>query len=532
METIIKYPVGYQDFKEIRKGNFLYVDKTDLIYRLVSSSKYVFLSRPRRFGKSLLTSTLHYYLAGCKELFTGLAMEKLEKDWIQYPVLHFDLGRVKEFTIDRLCLALNDMLDANEATYGITTSGSPGRRLDLLISEIFRKTGRPVVLLVDEYDGPIMDVLYQPDMLLEVRKVMREFYASLKANDSKLKFVFITGVSTFSQMGIFSELNNLDVITNSNDYASICGITEQELRDNFTQGIAKLAQARQWTTEEALAQLKDKYDGYHFTEDLADIYNPFSLIKALKESKMGNYWFDTGTSSALVRAFRQYVGNFTIELDKIDSQEWMYQSQFVCSLEDRARIIPLLYQTGYLTIKDYDVKMDQYLLGMPNAEVRVGLLKNLLPLFTEIDAYDMENFAGRASIDLRDGNIDHAMEILQSVLKSIPYGKNEAAIFSDLQATEQYYHNLYHLFFKMLCNQVNSEVRNSTGSTDVVITTPRFVYVVEIKINSKVKVALDQIDKKGYAVPYLAGERTVYKVGVNFSTETRTLSEWKVVKVN
>jgi hypothetical protein len=459
-------------------------------------------------------------------------MEKLEKDWIQYPVLHFDLGRVKEFTIDRLCLALNDMLDANEATYGITTSGSPGRRLDLLISEIFRKTGRPVVLLVDEYDGPIMDVLYQPDMLLEVRKVMREFYASLKANDSKLKFVFITGVSTFSQMGIFSELNNLDVITNSNDYASICGITEQELRDNFTQGIAKLAQARQWTTEEALAQLKDKYDGYHFTEDLADIYNPFSLIKALKESKMGNYWFDTGTSSALVRAFRQYVGNFTIELDKIDSQEWMYQSQFVCSLEDRARIIPLLYQTGYLTIKDYDVKTDQYLLGMPNAEVRVGLLKNLLPLFTEIDAYDMENFAGRASSDLRDGNIDHAMEILQSVLKSIPYGKNEAAIFSDLQATEQYYHNLYHLFFKMLCNQVNSEVRNSTGSTDVVITTPRFVYVVEIKINSKVKVALDQIDKKGYAVPYLAGERAVYKIGVNFSTETRTLSEWKVVKAN
>jgi hypothetical protein len=210
----------------------------------------------------------------------------------------------------------------------------------------------------------------------------------------------------------------------------------------------------------------------------------------------------------------------------------MYQSQFVCSLEDRARIIPLLYQTGYLTIKDYDVKTDQYLLGMPNAEVRVGLLKNLLPLFTEIDAYDMENFAGRASSDLRDGNIDHAMEILQSVLKSIPYGKNEAAIFSDLQATEQYYHNLYHLFFKMLCNQVNSEVRNSTGSTDVVITTPRFVYVVEIKINSKVKVALDQIDKKGYAVPYLAGERAVYKIGVNFSTETRTLSEWKVVKAN
>jgi hypothetical protein len=532
METEVLYPVGLQDFKRIREGNFLYVDKTALVYKLVRTSTYVFLSRPRRFGKSLLTSTLHYYLAGCKELFTGLAMEKLEKDWIQYPVLHFDLGRLKELTVDELRQELNEMLNKYDKAFNLTTAGTPGGRLDRLIQGAYEQTGQQVVVLIDEYDAPIMDALHQPDRLLEVRKVMRNFYASLKANDSKLKFVFITGVSTFSQMGIFSELNNLDVITNSNDYATICGITEQELRDNFTQGIAKLAQARQWTTEEALAQLKDKYDGYHFTKSMVDVYNPFSLIKALKESDTGNYWFDTGTSSALVRAFRQYVGNFTIELDKIDSQEWMYQSQFVCSLEDRARIIPLLYQTGYLTIKDYDVKMDQYLLGMPNAEVRVGLLKNLLPLFTEIDAYDMENFAGRASIDLRDGNIDHAMEILQSVLKSIPYGKNEAAIFSDLQATEQYYHNLYHLFFKMLCNQVNSEVRNSTGSTDVVITTPRFVYVVEIKINSKVKVALDQIDKKGYAVPYLAGERTVYKVGVNFSTETRTLSEWKVVKVN
>jgi hypothetical protein len=346
-----------------------------------------------------------------------------------------------------------------------------------------------------------------------------------------LKFVFLTGVSTFSQMGIFSELNNLDVITNSNDYAAICGITEQELRDNFMPGIEKMAQTRQWTTEEALAQLKDKYDGYHFTETMVDIYNPFSVIKALKESKPGNYWFDTGTSASLVNALQRYVGDFNLELDKIDAGEWMNQSQFVCSLEDRARIIPLLYQTGYLTIKEYNLRTDQYLLGMPNAEVRVGLLKNLLPLFTEVEADDMENFAGRASADLRDGNIDHAMEILRSVLKSIPYGKNETAIFSDLQTTEQYYHNLYHLFFKMLSNRVNSEVRNSTGSTDVVITTPRYVYVVEIKIDTKVEVALNQIDEKGYAVPYMAGEQAVYKVGVAFSTKEKTLSEWKVVEL-
>jgi hypothetical protein len=532
METeFIKYPVGLQNFKRIREGGFLYVDKTALIYRLVNTSAYVFLSRPRRFGKSLLTSTLHYYFEGCKELFEGLAMEQLEKDWIQYPVLHFDLGQVKEFTIERLQEALNDMLDANEKPFGVTTSGTPGRRLKMLTSELYQKTGRQVVLLIDEYDAPIMDVLHKPDMLREVRNVMREFYASLKANERYLKFVFITGVSTFSQMGIFSELNNLDVITNSNDYAAICGITEQELRGNFSQGIEKMAQARQCTTEETLAQLKDKYDGYHFTKSMVDIYNPFSLIKALKESDLGNYWFDTGTSVSLVNALRRYVGDFTLELDKIDAGEWMAQNQFVRSLEDRAKIIPLLYQTGYLTIKDYDLREDQYLLGMPNAEVRVGLLKNLLPLFSEVDSDDMESFAGRASRALRDGNIDRAMEILRSVLKSIPYGNDEQKIYGNIEDTERYFHNLYHLFFRMLSDQVNSEVRNSTGATDVVITTPRYVYVVEIKIDAKVEVALNQIDEKGYAVPHMAGEQAVYKVGVIFSTKEKTLSEWKVVEL-
>jgi hypothetical protein len=332
-------------------------------------------------------------------------------------------------------------------------------------------------------------------------------------------------------MGIFSELNNLDVITNSSDYAAICGITEQELRDNFSRGIEKMAQARQWTTEETLAQLKDKYDGYHFTKSMVDIYNPFSLIKALKESDLGNYWFDTGTSASLVSALQRYVGNFKLDLADIDSGRWFSDSEFLNSLEDRANIIPLLYQTGYLTIKAYDSNNELYVLGMPNAEVRVGLLKNLLPLYIDAQSNDFSTPARMASTDLRNGNIDHAMEILRSVLKSIPYGKNETAIFSDLQTTEQYYHNLYHLFFKLLCNRVNSEVRNSTGATDVVITTPRFVYVVEIKIDAKVEVALNQIDEKGYAVPYMAGEQAVYKVGVVFSTKEKTLSEWKVVEL-
>jgi hypothetical protein len=346
-----------------------------------------------------------------------------------------------------------------------------------------------------------------------------------------LKFVFLTGVSTFSQMGIFSELNNLDVITNSNDYATICGITEQELRDNFMPGIEKMAQACMCTEEEALARLKDKYDGYHFSKSMVDIYNPFSLIKALKESDCGNYWFDTGTSASLVNALQNYVGDFSLDLTDIDSGKWFEQGDFVRSLEDHANIIPLLYQTGYLTIKGYDEDNELYTLGMPNAEVRVGLLKNLLPLYIDAQSSEVSTPAKMASTDLRNGNIDHAMEILRSVLKSIPYGKNETTIFSDLQTTEQYYHNLYHLFFKMLSNRVNSEVSNFTGSTDVVITTPRFVYIVEIKIDTKVEVALNQIDEKGYAVPYMAGEQAVYKVGVAFSTKEKTLSEWKVVEL-
>jgi hypothetical protein len=454
----------------------------------------------------------------------------LEKDWIQYPVLHFDMGQVKEFTIDDLRLALNDMLNENEEPYGITTSGTPGRRLNLLISEAYRKTGHPVALLIDEYDGPMMDVLHQPDKLQEVRKVMREFYASLKANDRKLKFVFITGVSTFSQMGIFSELNNLEKISSVDEYATICGITEQELKDNFKTGIGCLAEKEECTTEEMLNRLKDKYDGYHFSEELVDIYNPFSLLNAFKYSKMDDYWFDSGTSSTLVQAIKHYVGDFQQELDRIEDKVWMNQSEFTRSLEDHAQLIPLLYQSGYLTIKEYNKKKKLYILDYPNAEVRIGLLKNLLPLFSIANPDTTVNAASLASTALREGDIDAAMNNLRSLLKSIPYGKNEPKILQDMEATEEHYQKFFFLYYRMMCDQVHAEVRNSTGATDVTITTPNYIYVVELKINSTPEMALQQIDEKGYAVPFMDGKRAVYKIGVNFSTETRTISEWKVVE--
>jgi hypothetical protein len=431
----ILYPVGCQDFAKIRKQGMLYVDKTAFIYEMVKSYGYVFLSRPRRFGKTLLTSTLHYYLSGRKDLFTGLAIEKQEKDWIQYLVLHFDLSRTKELTPDELRQELNEMLNDYDELFGVKTKGAPGNRLDRLIQTAHRQTGHPAVVLIDEYDAPIMDALHEPDRLSEVRKVMRNFYTSLKANDSILKFVFITGVSTFSQMGIFSELNNLNKITNDDKYAAICGITEQELKDNFKQGIKHLAEEEECTPEEMLAILKDKYDGYHFTEAFVDIYNPFSLLNAFDKNKLGDYWFDSGTSTTLVRALERYVGNFQKELNKIEKKEWMNVSQFTRSLEDHATLIPLLYQSGYLTIKAYNKKEKSYLLDYPNAEVRVGLLKNLLPLFSSVDPDDTANAALRASIALREGDIETAMNHLRSLLKSIPYGNLEPKIFSTQERT-------------------------------------------------------------------------------------------------
>jgi hypothetical protein len=378
----------------------------------------------------------------------------------------------------------------------------------------------------------MMDVLYQPDMLLEVRKVMREFYASLKANDSKLKFVFITGVSTFSQMGIFSELNNLKKISSADKYATICGITEQELKDNFKIGIESLAEVEECTPEEMLARLKDKYDGYHFSDALIDIYNPFSLLNAFDLNKVGDYWFESGTSTTLIRAFKQYVGDFQQELDRIENKVWMSLSDFTQPLEDNSTLIPLLYQTGYLTIKEYDKEDKVYLLDFPNGEVRIGLLKNLLPFYSNANPGDTANAALRASTALRKGNIDKAMENLRSLLKSIPYGKNEPKILQDMEATEEHYQKFFFLYYRMMCDLVHAEVRNSTGATDVTITTPNYIYVVELKINSTPEMALQQIDEKGYAVPFMDGKRAVYKIGVNFSTETRTISEWKVVEAN
>jgi hypothetical protein len=521
------YPIGIQDFSEIRSHNAIYVDKTELIYKLVSGSKFVFLSRPRRFGKSLLSSTIQYYFEGRKELFTGLAMEHLEREWVEHPVLHFDLSTAKGKPMPAMEENLSIQLARFEARYGVTEKASTlGNRLDVLIHAAYDKTGRNVVILIDEYDAPILDVMHDDEKREEVRALLREFYSPLKAYDRLLRFVFITGISMFSQLSIFSELNNLEIISKSKEYASICGITKQELIDNFQYGIAQLSETLKCTEAEAIQKLTDRYDGYHFTGESDGLFNPFSLLNAFKNTALDSYWYASGTPKFLIEMLRKYQNEGLFSIEMLDSIESVDASDFESPLEMQTGPLPLLYQAGYLTIKDYDAESDVYTLTIPNSEVRVGLLKNLLPLYAEIR--NVSSVVSRASTAFRKGDIDIAMQLLQSMLASIPFMRGDKDILADAEKTEAHYHIIFYFFFRMLNNEVYAEVRNARGATDVTIFTPKYIYVVEIKIDSTTDVALQQIKDKGYETPYLTDNRKLIKVGVNFSTSTRTIDSWSV----
>jgi hypothetical protein len=525
------YPVGIQSFAKLRALNAIYVDKTDLVYKMAHTSTTVFLSRPRRFGKSLLTSTLQCYFEGRKELFAGLAIEKLEKDWCKYPVFRFDLSVSKSVPADDLARSIGLLLYDYEELYGRNElEVTVGERLTGLIKRAYNKTGKPVVVLIDEYDAPMLEVLHNKEEMEKVRKIMREFYSPLKACDDYLRFVFITGISMFSQLSIFSELNNLDIISRSKDYATICGVTEKELLDNFQYGIETLASRQNCSADEMRAQLKDKYDGYHFCADSEGVFNPFSLLNAFKQNELGSYWFRSGTPRSLVEMLRKYQQNGNFNLDSLENSDPVVAEKFESPLESETGPIPLLYQAGYLTIKKYESARSAYILGIPNSEVRVGLLQNLLPLFSSIsanEAIDVRSVADFTSTALRDGDVAEAMRQFQSVLASIPFMKGDKDILADAAKTEAHYHIIFYFFFRMLSNEVYAEVRNAVGATDVTIKTPRYIYIVEIKIDASATVALQQIDAKGYATPYLADGRQIVKIGVNFSTATRTISEWQ-----
>ena len=520
---MVNYPIGIQTFSEIRNNDFLYIDKTKYIYEITHPGKYVFLSRPRRFGKSLLTSTFDSYFRGCKDLFKGLAIEKLEKDWTEYPVLHFDLSDIKKGTVEDFEENVNSSLASMEEEFGIAnTSDSPGTRLKDLVERIYKKTGKQVVLLFDEYDAPLLTVLHNPERLETMRTELQSFYSPIKKLDPYLRFVFITGITKFSQLSIFPQLNNLNNISMLPQYAAICGITREELVDNFQEGIEALGEENDMTPEQVLAQLERTYDGYHFARKGPGVYNPFSLLSSMTNKDFNNYWFSTGTPTFLVNMMRK----FHTDLTEIDGSTAL-QEDFDAPTENMHNVLPLFYQSGYLTIKGYNPRSGMYTLGYPNEEVKVGLMRILIPFYVQSDPVPASNACWDISEALLDDDIDKALTAARSYFASIPYQENT---LKDAPTTEGHFTAMLYVMFSFLNRYVYSQVRNAKGRLDILIKTDTTIYVMELKLDGDLDKALKQIDEKDYTIPYQSDGRKVVKVAINFSTEERTIKEWKIEK--
>ena len=519
---MVYYPIGIQTFSEIRTKGFLYVDKTQYVYDACHPGKFVFLSRPRRFGKSLLTSTFDAYFSGRKELFKGLAIEKLETEWKHYPVLHFSLASAKRGTVEDLDSLIQYQLGSAEEEYGIEDRDSLNItiRFRRLVEDIYRKTGTQVVVLIDEYDAPLLTVLHDSDKLEPMRTELQSFYSPLKDLDPYLRFVFITGISKFSQLSIFSQINNLKNISMNPKYASICGITEREMMDNFQEGIAELGKANNLTKDEVLAKLKFKYDGYHFAYHSEGVYNPFSLLSAMDDSAFNNYWFSTGTPTFLVKMMKR----FHTDLTKLDGSE-AGADDFDAPTENMHSVLPLFYQSGYLTIKGYDPILSNYTLGYPNEEVKVGLMHALLPFYVVKDPVEARAAAGKMYLALRKDDIGEALEAARTFFAGIPY---QEGTLQDAPTSEGHFTAMLYVMFSFLNVYVYTQVRTAKGRMDILMKTDTTIYVMELKLDGTVEEALKQIDDKGYAIPYEADGRRIVKVGIRFSSEERTITEWKI----
>ena len=519
METLQRlYPIGIQTFSEIREKNYLYIDKTEYVYRMTHFAKYVFLSRPRRFGKSLLASTLHSYFSGRKDLFQGLAMERLEKDWIEYPVLHFDMSTAKHVDKEQLLQELNLKLSEYEGVYGKGQEEiNPNQRLMGLIKRAYEQTGRQVVVLIDEYDAPLLDVVHEKENLGVLRNIMRNFYSPLKACDPYLKYVFLTGITKFSQLSIFSELNNIKNISLDEPYAAICGITEDEMLTQMKEDMERLAAKLNIPSEEVLLKLKENYDGYHFTYPSPDIYNPFSLLNAFADGKFGSYWFGSGTPTYLIKMLEK----FGVEPSEIGNNH-AEVSAFDAPTETMTDIIPLLYQSGYITIKDYDESIDLYTLDIPNKEVRLGLMKSLLPNYVASKTRETTTMVAYLSRDIRNDDMDSALRRLQTFLSTIPYCDNTRY--------EGHYQQMFYIIFSLLGSFVDVEVRTPRGRVDVVLRTKATLYVMELKLDKTAGEAMEQINLKNYPERFALCGLPVVKVAINFDSERCTIGDWIIEK--
>ena len=516
-EIVNRYPVGIQTFEKIRDGRYLYVDKTKYIVDFRRKGmNYIFLSRPRRFGKSLFASTLQAYFEGRKELFEGLAIADYEKEWVRHPVLHFDMSGAKHFDTERLEDYLDLQLAQYEDLYGRNEREKhPNDRLDGLVRRAYKQTGKKAVVIIDEYDAPLLDVVHEKENLQQLRLIMQNFYSPLKKLDPYLEFTFITGITKFSQFSIFSELNNLDNISMLDQYSAICGISKTELTTTMRPDVEGLGRALGISGDECLEELRLYYDGYHFSEKSEDVFNPFSLIRALNSQKMESYWFGSGTPSYLIKSLQKYHVNVTdIERSGVSIDD------FDVSPDQMTSALPLLYQSGYLTIKKYNPITKSYTLGYPNREVRIGMLKSLAPNYLSPVSVDNNSMIIKFVEQLYDENLNGALATLKAYLSSISNSLSNK--------NERDFQTVFYLIFNLMGAYIKVEEDSAVGRADAVLHFPAAVYVIELKYDGSAEEAVRQIDDKGYLIPYSADGKRLVKVGVNFDSSQRTIGEWIV----
>lgn len=510
------YPIGIQNFEKLRTGGYFYVDKTALVYQMVATGSYYFLSRPRRFGKSLLISTLEAYFQGKKELFEGLAMEQLEKDWVKYPILHLDLNTEKYDTPESLENKLNDTLALWEEIYGTRPSEvSLAMRFEGIIDRAYKQKGQRVVILVDEYDKPMLQAIGNEELQKSFRNTLKAFYGALKSKDGCIKFAMLTGVTKFGKVSVFSDLNNLEDISMRKQYVELCGISEKELHDNLEAELHEFAEAKEQTYEEICEKLRKQYDGYHFTHNSVGIYNPFSLLHAFKNQEFDSYWFETGTPSYLVELLQKHH----YDLHQMAHEETT--ADVLNSIDSTStNPIPVIYQSGYLTIKGYDSRFGTYRLGFPNSEVEEGFVKYLLPFYTRKNAVESGFEIQKFVREVESGDYDSFFSRLCSFFADTPY-----ELIRDL---ELHYQNVLFIVFKLVGFYVKAEYHTSEGRIDLVLETDKFIYIMEFKLDGTAEEALQQIKAKHYAAPFEADTRKLFLIGVNFSAETRSIEKWLV----
>lgn len=519
-----KYPVDTDQFQIIREQGLLYVDKTDLMFDLANRYRYVFLARPRRFGKSLLCNTFKAYFQGQKELFEGLKVMEMEKEWKKHPVLHFTLSGLKNVTVPLAQSKLENLISDYEKIYGRDPElKTPGARFRGLIHRAKEQTEENVVVILDEYDAAIMRLMYEPERLADMRSMLREFYQVLKDEGAYLRFVFITGVTKFSQLSIFSELNNLYQISLLDGYSGICGITQNELNTVLRPCVEEFAEALAISTSKAYALLKKNYDGYHFSPKGQDVYAPFSLLRALNDKTTNHYWFESGTSTALLEHLKRYPITRALDYDGVE----VCENEFSIPCESADTPMPLLYQSGYLTIASYDPLLKLYVLKIPNNEVRKGLIDCLMPIILKRTVADNNGLVTAMAKAIFSRDLGKALTALRSYIAKIPYDIITKEEWECNESREAFYKLLIYMAFSMLNSIVDTEVKSVLGRADVVIQTNADIFVLELKVDDTVENALQQINSKGYTIPYEADGRKLTKCGICISSSARNITHWR-----